>query len=113
MSTKSGSPRTFTAGTDLNAFVRVKVSGATVILAGDEEKCHGVTIEKALSGENVAVDLINAGGTKKVKAAGAIAAGAPYYGAANGMVEAAGTTSRGIAIDAALAAGDVIEILPD
>ncbi|MEN6424021.1 MAG: capsid cement protein [Phycisphaerales bacterium] len=106
-----GSKRTFTAGADLAAHRRVKLSGTSVVYAGDEEDAIGVTEFAALLGEDITVRLINTGGTFEVTAAGAIAAGGAVYPAADGKVEATGTNAKGTALDAATADGDIIECL--
>jgi len=107
-----GTTRTFVAGTGgVSAHTRVKLSGATVVTAGDEESAIGVAQYDASEGENVAVRLINAGGTIECVAAGAITTGAGVYAAAAGKVEAAGTAAKGFALDEATADGDVIECL--
>jgi hypothetical protein len=106
-----GSKRTFTAGAALEPRRRVKLSGTSVVYAGDEEDAIGVTEFRAALGEDITVRLINAGGTFEVTAAGAITAGAAIYPAADGKVEATGTTARGAALEAATANGDIIECL--
>lgn len=105
-----GMTRTFVAGVGgVAAHTRVKLSGTTVVTAGDEESAIGVADYDASEGENVAVRLINAGGTIECVAAGAITGGAAVYAAADGEVEAAGTSAKGFALDTATAEGDVIE----
>jgi len=106
-----GSKRTFTAGAALEPRRRVKLSGTSVVYAGDEEDAIGVTEFRAALGEDITIRLINAGGTFEVTAAGAIAAGGALYPAADGKVEAAGTAVRGTALEAATSDGDIIECL--
>lgn len=106
-----GNKKTLTAGEDLAARRRVKLSGATVVYADDEEGAIGVTEYAVSNGVSVAVRLINAGGTFEVTAAGAISAGAAVYAAADGKVEAAGTAAKGFAIEASTANGDQIEAI--
>ncbi len=107
-----GSKKTFVTGTGgVAAHTRVKLSGTTVVTAGDEESADGVAEFTASAGEDITVRLINAGGTIEVVAAGAISAGASVYAAASGKVEASGTSVKGKALAAATADGDVIECL--
>lgn len=106
-----GSKRTFTAGAALAARRRVKLSGASVVYAGDEEDAIGVTEFAVALGEDVTIRLINTGGTFEVEAAGAITAGGSVYAAADGKVEATGTNAKGAALEAATADGDIIECL--
>ncbi len=105
-----GMKKTFVTGSgSVSAHTRVKLSGATVVTASDEESAIGVAEYDAVEDENVAIRLINAGGTIEAVAAGAIAAGAAIYAAAGGKVEAAGTAAKGFALDEATADDDVIE----
>ena len=78
----------------------------------------GCSLLNVKSGENQSVDPINRGGTIEMTAAGAISVDAEVYAAADGKVQAlpagAGTYRRiGLAIEAATADGDIIEVLPD
>jgi glycine cleavage system H lipoate-binding protein len=74
----------------------------------------GVSQEPAAIGDLVRVRLPSAG-TMKVAADGIIARDAVVYYGATGYCSAtsAGSTRIGIALEAAAAAGDVIEIMPD
>lgn len=106
--------RTFVAGEALAAFRRVKLTAAnTVSYADADESCIGVTIEAAASAASVSVRLMG-GQTCKVVASAAVTAAAAVYGVADGKVDDAGAGSDsvaiGMAVAAALANGDVIEI---
>ena len=106
--------RTFVAGEILLAYTRVKLTAAnTVSYADADESCIGVTIEAAASGAPVSVRLMG-GQTCKVLAGGAVTAAAAVYGIADGEVDDAGAGSDsvaiGMAVEAALADGDVIEV---
>jgi len=61
------------------------------------------------------VRLRSAQGTIKCKASGAFSSGAILYGRANGLVDDIATSSAvrvGVALEAATAANDIIEVLP-
>jgi len=112
--------KAFTAGAGgVPANVLVQLSSGTVIV-NTATATHiplGVTLYAAAAGEPVAVKLINHPGTVEIVAAGALAAGAIAYAAADGEVSAVpvvnGTYRKiGIALEAATADQDVIEILP-
>lgn len=109
---------TFTTGADVVAHRLVKLSSGNVIhnTATATDDPIGVTERDADSGDNVAVKPVNYSGTVEITAAGAISQGADVYAAAAGKVQAlptaAGTYRKiGIALEAATADGDIIEIL--
>lgn len=118
MAVTNASPKTFTAGEALEAYCQVKLhstAGEVVYAdAGDGPDVIGVTLDKVASGEKVAVQLKNAGGTFKIRAAAAILAHAELKGANDGKVTAVGTTSTepvaGRALEAASGDGAVIEV---
>lgn len=112
--------KAFTAGTGgVPANCLVQLSSGTVVV-NTATATHipiGVTLYAASAGEPVAVKLLNHPGTVEVVAAGALAAGAIAYAAADGEVSAIPVTSGtyrkiGVALEAATADQDVIEILP-
>lgn len=115
-----GPRKSFTAGSILEPFRRVKVTaatgahGPTVGYAGVSDPCIGVTEAYVPSGDPVTVYLANAQGTRKMSAtAAAITANNPVYAAANGQVAATGTIIEGKALETtAGAAGDILEVLP-
>ncbi|HOR28493.1 MAG TPA: DUF2190 family protein [Candidatus Sumerlaeota bacterium] len=113
MSQQQGSPASFIAGEALEAYRRVKLdtgSGTNVVYADAGEAAIGVTVEKVASGDPVAVRLNKHGGTHKVTAAGSFAVGATLYGANDGKVDdAASGSAIGTALEAATAAGDIVE----
>lgn len=98
---------------------RVKITDATtrtVAYAGAGDRSIGTTRNQVHGTEGVAVQFSNKVGTRKMVAAGPIAALARIYGAANGKVDDTPNGNyEGIAIDAAAADGDVIEtiLLPE
>lgn len=112
-----GGIKAFTAGADLEAFRRVKLSsgsGTQVEYAGAGENHIGVTQEKKLSGEFISVGLKHPGRTFKATASEALSAGASIYGALNGKVkDTAEGSILGKALEEATADGDVIECLFD
>lgn len=112
--------KAFTAGTGgVPAKCLVQLSSGTVV-KNTATATHipiGVTLYAAAAGEPVAVKLLNHPGTVEIVAAGALAAGAIAYAAADGEVSAIPVTNGtyrkiGIALEAATADQDVIEILP-
>lgn len=117
--------KSFQAGADLSGkeFCRVKLdSSGYVVLAGASEPSIGVLQPAASLGDGsgawVPVRLFNAAGTFKMKAGAAITQFAQVTGIANGKIDdvtAVGDAfgvGIGIALEAATADGDVIEILP-
>jgi hypothetical protein len=119
MHTKS--PKTFTAGEDLEAKRRVKIKSGTttsppeVEYADAGEVPAGVTEYAVDSGDLVAVKLWNEGGTFEVESiiGTAIAVGASLYGAADGRLsDTVSSTAQATAMEAAAADNDHIEVLP-
>ena len=112
-------PLTFTAGEALAQFRRVKLkSGSTTVplqveYADANEKSVGYTESSAASGDLVAIRTHNMPGNRIAVASEALAALATIYGAADGKVSDTSTTAAtvGVALEAATADGDQIEIL--
>lgn len=106
-----GRGKAFTAGEALGQYVRVKLSAGEVVKASDTDKDWiGVTVNSCADGDAVTVWLRSAEGTIQAKAAGTFAVGAPLYAAANGLVDDSGTVVVGIALSAATAANDFVEM---
>lgn len=104
---------TFTAGEDIGAYDRVKISSRTAYIAGSGEYGIGVAQKAVSSGGFVPVLPYEHGGTMKMEAAGAIEAGDQVYAAAAGRVSQTSNTKRlGTALEAASAAGSILEVLP-
>lgn len=106
--------RSFEAGGAIGRHLRVTLTAGQLALAGIGVRELGTVEEAAFAaGDRRAVRLRTAQGTTKMVAAGAITAGADVYTAANGLVNvsAAGAYLVGTALEAAGAAGDVIEVL--
>lgn len=117
MATTSQGVRTFTAGSALEPYRRVKLSGSTadtVVYAGAGEAHIGTTISRIASGEKGPIRLSNMPGTYKCSAAGAIAsANSAVYGAANGQVSTSVSGNPiGLALGTASGANSEIEIMP-
>ncbi|MEM1224605.1 MAG: capsid cement protein [Planctomycetota bacterium] len=75
----------------------------------------GCALQAGVAGDPIGVSFPNKQGTQKAIAAGAIAAGAKVYTANAGKVndtQVSGSFLRGIAMEAASADGDIIEIMP-
>lgn len=102
----------------LGAHLRVTVdANGKYALADAAAAGVGVTEYAVASGADAGIMPLNAGGTVEIIAAGAIAVGAEVYAAAGGKVQALpaapGTYQKvGVAMEAATADGDVIEVMP-
>lgn len=105
------SPVSLTASADV-------VGGRVVVVSGEQSVAHagadaaliaGVASRDVKSGDRVGVYPV--GGVHRLVAAGAVAAGAEVATAADGKVDAAGTNKIGVALSAAAADGDVIDVL--
>ena len=98
-----------TAGSDVS---HIAVGGASSVPMGV------IADEASAAGEEVAVELLgSAGSTVRMVSAGSIAAGNLVYTAASGRVSTLSSTAGtyycvGIALSAATAAGEVVEIDP-
>jgi hypothetical protein len=105
--------KAFVAGEALAINRRVKLSGTTVVYSDAGEVWIGTTKEAVASGANVSVKLLTFPGTRKVVAAGTFSAGAELYGAVDGKIDDIEIGQvAGTALEAATAAGAVIEMLP-
>jgi predicted RecA/RadA family phage recombinase len=111
---KPGQSVTFKASADVTGGRLVAVTGdRTVAPAGaDSAAVVGVAGFDAATGEDVTV-FTRAGGVHSLPASGAIAAGAKVSSAAAGKVQTVGSTTNpiGLALNAAAAADDVIDVL--
>jgi len=106
-----GGLKAFTAGEDLAAYRRVKLSGGEVVYADAGEEFIGITQEAKLDGEQITVAMRSSGRTFKAVAAEAFAIDSVLYGAADGKVQdTVSGTAQGIALEAATAAGDIVEV---
>lgn len=111
--------RTFTVGAVVSGKRLVKLDTGKVVhnTATATDDPIGVSQYGVADTENVAVRLINDGGSFEVTAAGAFALDAEVFAAADGKVQAlpvdAGTYRKiGKALEAATADGEIVEILP-
>lgn len=97
-------------------FTRVKLAAGVIAVAGLADADVGVTEFRILAADKSGtVRLTSAGGTQKMIAAAAITAGAKVYTAAAGRVSSTAAATgffRGIAVTAAGAANDVVEVIP-
>jgi hypothetical protein len=99
-----------TSSVALGQFLRVR-NPSSLALAGAADPSLGTLVKPVFTTDSFgAVMLGNVGGTRKMVAAGAISAGAPVYGAASGKIAATGTVFEGVALEAATADGDIIEV---
>ena len=108
--------KAFTAGAALAAHTLVNLSSGVLAACGLTEQPIGVLLEASFaSGDIRPVKLMSAPGTIRVKTENAVAAMAVVYGRAAGVVDdsSAGSALKiGIALEAATAPGDVIEVMP-
>lgn len=97
--------------TKLNYFVKISADGE-IALAGANEKVFGTVYEVNLTGTagSYGPVTVQFGGIAKVVAGAAIAAGAEVSSDASGKAVTAGTNKVGVALIAAAADGDVIEV---
>jgi hypothetical protein len=105
--------RTFTTAGAITRFSRVVLgSGGTITAADATSGDVGVAYAAAASGDEVTVILKSKSGTSKHIASAAIAAGVTLQAAAAGkIVTHSSGTLIGIAMEAAAADGDIIEVL--
>lgn len=113
---------TGTKGFEANAalgqhiLVKQETSGKLSVAALGEEFV-GTTLQEAFAQNDViSVRLKSAPGTMKCVASGAFAINAVVYGRAAGKIDDISTTSAirvGIALEAAAAAGNVVEVMQD
>lgn len=108
---------TLVAAAAIGAYIRVKLNGSgQAAIAGLNEPAIGITQRSVASGEQVSVRLLSDSGTFKMTAGAAVAQYALVFGIANGKVDDPATGdiggALGIALEAATADGDVIEVLP-
>jgi hypothetical protein len=106
--------KAFTAGGALEQYRQVRLATGVLAYAGDSDTdALGFLDAPAFAaGDIVAVRLRTAEGTVIGIASEAISAGGTCYAAASGKVASTGTVVVGVAINAATANGDQIEILP-
>lgn len=91
MSQENIGARPFTAGEDLEAFRRVKLSagsGSQIEYADAGEDFIGITAAKVPQGDFVSVNLKTRSRTFKMVALDAISEGADFYGANDGKISA-------------------------
>ncbi|HUU94907.1 MAG TPA: capsid cement protein [Phycisphaerae bacterium] len=106
--------KVFPAAGALGQGVLVKTPGA-LAAAGLAEQPIGVMKHATFAAGPGTVDLLSKQGTLLCKAAGAFSAGAIVYGRASGLVDDVATSSAvaiGVALDAATAANDLVEVMP-
>ncbi len=104
--------KTFTSAGAIGVFELVSLSTGNVIQCEADTVPIGVAMDDVTaSGAYLAIDLLNTGGTKKIKAGAAISLGAACYEGADGKLAASGDTVVGTALEAATADGDIIEVL--
>lgn len=105
---------TLTVGASaLSKWTRVKLAAGLLVVAGAGEQGIGVVQDNYAVGDLAAVRLNGSDGTFKVVASAAITANALVYGAASGKVSSTAVGPViGVALEAASADGNEIEVLP-
>ena len=107
-----GPTRQFTSNGAIAQYLRVVLSSGVLAAAGATVPCIGTAEDPILAADTTGtVRLRNASGTRKMVASSAITLGNPVYASASGRVASTGTVMEGIALEAAAASGDVIEVL--
>jgi hypothetical protein len=102
------------AGSALGPYLRVKLSGGALVVASGSEDELGTLANRTLAAnEAVTVYPRGAAGVRYMVAASAFAQYAQLYAAADGKVDDSGTLTRGFALDAATAAGDIVRVACD
>ena len=112
-----GNCKGFLNGTSAIGYgLRVKVSSGVLALAGLTDAELGVADAPLTASEHGSVRLRTSSGTTPMVASGAISALAAVYTAADGKIsstEGTGAYQIGVALEAATADGDIIEVLRD
>ena len=106
----------FTAGGAIGKHILVKLSSGKLAVAALAEEFIGTLEDEAFADLNVrSVRLKSAQGTIKCVALTAFSVGAVVYGRAGGKVDDVSTSSAvrvGVALEAATAVNDIIEVMP-
>ena len=109
-----GGNKAFVNGdTVIPRYTRVKLSSGVLAVAGATDKELGVLDRRAQANDYASVLLRTAAGTTPMIASEAISAGATVFTADAGKVgpSATGAFQIGVALEAATADGDIIEVL--
>lgn len=102
----------FLAGSAMAQYTRQKLSSGVLALAGANDFDLGVLNVRTLAAnEPACLDLARSEGTQIMIANAAITAGAEVFAAADGKIAPTGSLKIGIALEAAGADGDAIEVL--
>lgn len=100
-------------GADLAAHTLVRLSSGTLVAAGAANAdAIGFLTRDGVTGDKRHVYPVADGLPKRAIATASFSAGAVLYQGAAGTVDDSGTIRRGIALDAAGAANDFIDLLP-
>lgn len=108
--------KAFEADGTISQWARVKLdSDGKVTVAGLTDKGIGVATRAAVAGDVIDVALNSKPGTIKMIAVEALDAGATVYSEASGKVQDTAQATAfqvGVAMEAATADGDIIEVMP-
>ncbi len=110
----AGPIRTFTAGLAIVKHIRVTLTAGKLAIAGAADDDLGEITEEAFADSDMrSVELRNGPGTRKMVAAGAVAADVVVYKAAAGKVDDVNNGQViGISMESAAAVNEVFEVLP-
>ena len=116
VTTVKNNTRTFVAGEALDAYMLVDIESDGSVTKASETSVGtqiGYTIAPVASGEAATISLVVGGCTSYAIADGAVTIGQVIYSAAGGQVSATGVGAQriGLAVSAATADGDVIEVI--
>lgn len=108
-----GATKTFQCGAAIDQYLRVKLSSGKLAAAGVGDDDLGILCEESFADLDYrSVRLMNAQGTHKMVAAGAISQGARVFQAASGKInDVSAGKPIGVALEAATVNNDVIEVL--
>jgi len=100
----------------VNTLIKMSSAGVGILTTGvasEDNTLVGAAMETGVSGDVIAVRVFNCVASSKVKMAGAVTKGAGVFTAASGLGSATATslTRVGIAMEAATAANDIIQVL--
>lgn len=104
--------KAFTAGAAIGQYLRVVLSAGKLAAASATQQMLGTLEDASFADLDVRnVRLRTASGTRKMVASEAISAGSPVYAAGSGKIAADGSVMEGIALEAATADNDIIEVM--
>lgn len=110
-----GDYKTLTSGEAISPFRILHLASSVLTMSEYAETMIGVSIAYTATASPCTFKLLTGAGTFKIEAAGDFSQGAVLYGRSNGTVDDVSDNSAlkvGIALEAATASGDIVEVLP-